>query len=90
MSRSSTPPVIHAIPIDGPPTDRDHRGSSLCLCGPEPTHRDLATTAVVFIHRPWPSQEQEVAQVPASQLNEALRGPQRASVASGGLWDGAK
>ena len=59
--RNSPPAPIHVVPIDGPPTDRDHRASSLCPCGPEPTHRDLSTMATVWVHRPWRAQEQEVA-----------------------------
>jgi hypothetical protein len=39
------------------------------------------------VHRPWRAQEQEVAQVPASQPNDALKPPQRAKEPTRGLWD---
>jgi hypothetical protein len=51
------------------------------------TYRDISTLAPIYTHRPMPASTTAVAQVSASQPNEALRGPQRAKEPTRGLWD---
>jgi hypothetical protein len=52
IRRHRPPPPTHAVPIGaGVNANRDHRADSRCWCGPEPTHRDLGTMAIVFVHR---------------------------------------
>jgi hypothetical protein len=53
------PPTIHAVPITGSPRARDHRATATCWCQPTEAMRDLATGAVVFVHRdPEPASRQ--------------------------------
>ena len=48
-ARQASP--IHAVPIAAPPRARDHRATSTCWCRPTAEHRDLATSATVWIHK---------------------------------------
>jgi len=42
------PPPIHAVPVA---VASEHRASTLCPCRPVVEYRDLATTAIIYVHR---------------------------------------
>jgi hypothetical protein len=86
LRRSSTFTPIHIVAIN-PPMTRGHYANSGCWCHPIAEFRDLNTTSMVYVHRPWSAQMTEGAQEPASGARAALKRSDAPTGPTGTLWD---